>query len=148
MEIKTMEFKKFTRNIKERENMAFAESFDINYMQEKGGETFNLYESIQEAREDTELYPTLEKYGSIERMIINEADVYGDLRQVKSLKGELEKLEAAERLWNSLPWDVRSQFNNNRYNFMENGESWLMEKMAEKEEPVEITPMAQEKTNG
>ena len=82
-----MEVKNFKINI-ERKRMA--QDFNKEEITvTKAGKEINVYNFIQESREDTEIYPTLEKYGCIDRMVINEPDVYSDLRNIKDLRNSL-----------------------------------------------------------
>lgn len=91
----------------------------------KGGKTFDLYDYIQEGREDTEIYPTLEKYGCLDRMTLDAKGIYTDLTDKKDLRSSIEQIELSNKLWLQLPAEVRQIFNNDKKEFAENGESWL-----------------------
>lgn len=93
------------------------------------GKDINLYDYIQDSREDTEIYPTLEKYGSVKPIELNAELVYGDMGHIKNLRDLKEAENASLELWNALPLQVRNEFENNRYNFMKNGEKWLKQKI-------------------
>lgn len=97
----------------------------------KNGEKVNVYDFIQEGREDTEIYPTLEKYGSIKRMELDTPAVYQKFEKVNDLRDHLEQQKEAVNMWNALPLDIRKQFNNDRYEFMNNGMQWLEKRMSE-----------------
>lgn len=134
------------QSIKERENaMKFkkvikrermARAFDPDKTITMAGKTFVVRERIQEARADTEIYPTLEKYGTLDRMQINPYKVYADFGGMKSLKDIMDQQNEAKRLWNNLPFDVRKQFDNNIGTFIKEGESWL-KKQIEAQTPKE-----------
>ncbi len=83
------------------------------------GKTFNLYDKIQEGREDTEIYPTLEKYGCLPNEFKSDAEVMNylaghvqefdkkyDLRDVSDQK------IMAEKLFYNLPLNIRNKFDN------------------------------------
>lgn len=89
----------------------------------------NIYKMIQDAREDTEIYPTLEKYGSIERMVMKTPDVYQDLREIKDLRSSMDQVKEATKLWENLPLNVRKEFGHSQKEFMEKGENWLKNKI-------------------
>lgn len=117
-----------------------AQNFDKDNIEViKCGQKINVYQAIQDAREDTELYPTLEKYGCIDKLPIDHAKVYGDLTQIKDLKDIMQQQIDAENLWLSLPLDVRRQFNHSKAEFIEKGAEWL-EKEIEKNKPVVTLP--------
>ena len=71
----------------------------------RAGQELDVRSWIDSAREDTELYKTLEKYGCIDRMIVNVESVYGDMTQIMDLRDSLEQIKQADELWESLPLD-------------------------------------------
>lgn len=110
----------------------------------KCGKKINIYNLIQEGREDTEIYPTLEKYGCIDRMLLkgdalNEA--YVDMTNAMDLRNSLDQMKAAENVWLNLPLETRREFNFNKHEFIENGLDWMRKKIdaeiAEKQSTVE-----------
>ena len=120
-----MKFKPIVTNKREQQ------SFDLNFKIKQRGQEFNLYDSIQEAREDTEIYPTLEKYGCLEKVPMDPNKVYADFRGLGDLKDmKLQQIKAQE-MWNALPWDIRKEFNNDKYLFAKDGEKYLQNKIAE-----------------
>ena len=114
----------------------------------KAGKKINVYQSIQENREDTEIYPTLEKYGCIEDTIKamekNKQEIYQDLRGIKDLRGVLQQQQEAQNLWDNLPLEVRREFGHNSNEFMEKGENWLKNKIdaeIKANQPIIKTPI-------
>lgn len=97
----------------------------------KAGKTFNVYDAIQEAREDTELYPTLEKYGCIPQEKLEPGKVYADFTAFKELREMKDQQIAAMNMWNALPLETRKHFQNDIHLFAKEGEKFLREKMAE-----------------
>ena len=86
---------------------------------------------IQAGREDKEIIPTLEKYGSIERMAKSGEEIFQDIEELTDLRTVIEKTERAKEQWYNLPEKIRQIFNNNVDEYVENGMSWA-EKMKER----------------
>lgn len=107
------------------------------------GKEFDIYDWIQENREDTEIIPTLEKYGCLDRMEIDDNVLYGDMTELMKggLRGIMEHEQEAQDLWDSLPWEYRAEFQNNKTLFIENGEKWLKDR-------IDKIKQAENKTTG
>ena len=131
--METQKFKMYEKYGKKRN----AQSFDLeNIFTIKAGKKYNNYEAIQAAREDTEIYPTLEKYGSIEAAssVMNrtkdQLEGYGaDLRGVTNLRDVFEMQRAAEIMWQNLPLDIRREFNHSQEDFIKNGQKWINDRI-------------------
>lgn len=154
----------YAKILKEREKnkhlycQDFSES-KKNYSITQYGEKYNLYQHIQNAREDTEIIPTLEKYGMAKGMEIlkrydpEKADMYyGDFSEIQDMRNLLDKSKAAEEMWKGLPLEVRQKFGNSKKEFFEKGGTWLKEeaKKAIKLKQQKITEqeqIKQEETN-
>lgn len=124
-----------------QDNYPGAQTFDPekNVINKKG-QMINLYDFIQENREDTEIYPTLEKYGCLDKIIVDKPKIYADFQELMGLREIHEQERKAQRLWENLPIDVRKEFANDRLNFMQNGEKWLKEQIkAEKNKTQQAT---------
>lgn len=124
-----MEFKN-RKLLKTRKNQDFDKD---NIFIEKNGKKINVYAMIQENREDTEIYKVLEKYGCIDKIKIDEKDVYTDLTAIKDLRGIITQQKKADDLWKSLPLEFRKEFSNSKENFLENGEKYLKNIITQKE---------------
>lgn len=106
------------------------QSFDKNNIKtRKAGVEYNNYDKIQEAREDTEIYETLEKYGCLDKIMLNKEGVYGDFTKFKGLRELKEQQEMAENMFNRLPLEVRKEFQNDKSLFMRDGEKWIKNKI-------------------
>lgn len=97
----------------------------------KAGQKIFLNDFIQEAREDTEIYAMLEKYNGSYKTRTDFEALTGDFTKVKDLRSALEQEKAANELWENLPLNVRNEFNNSKHQFLDNGEKWLANKIAE-----------------
>ena len=104
-----------------------AQKFDLDRTIKKAGKDYNYYQVIQAGRQDTELYPTLELYGCIDKMQIDPNKVYADFREFKDLRSMQEQMNKAQQMWNDLPYDVRMKFNNNMHTFVKDGEKYIEE---------------------
>lgn len=138
--------------IKERKSMKFkslykrerkALSFDIKEKIKKAGKEYCVYDAIQEARADTEIYPTLEKYGCIDRLGIDTQKVYADITAFGDLRSMHDQQIAAAKMWEELPWDVRKEFNNNIHTFLKEGKNWIEKKIAEQTPKEPVQPVEQ-----
>lgn len=103
----------------------------------KAGKTYNVYDKIQEGREDTEIYPTLEKYGCIDRMMLNTQGVYADFQNFKDLRELKDQQNMATNMFYNLPLETRKEFNNNINTFVKEGEKWLKNKIEAEKPKVE-----------
>ena len=104
----------------------------------KAGKTFNVYDKIQEGREDTEIYPTLEKYGCIDRMMLNKEGVYADFQNFNDLRDLKDQQNMATNMFYNLPLETRKEFNNNINTFVKEGEKWLKNKIEAEKVKIEV----------
>jgi hypothetical protein len=112
-----------------------AQNFDKNKITlTKAGKTYNVYDKIQENREDTEIYPTLEKYGCIDRMMLNTQGVYADFQEFKGLREMKDQQIKADQMFYNLPLEVRTKFQNDKNLFMRDGEKWIKEMITKEAE--------------
>lgn len=109
---------------------------------EKCGKKINIYDMIQEAREDTEIYPTLEKYGCIDKMMLNREDVYADftkLQEMRDLRGIKDFDIQAKNMFYNLPLEVRKEFDNDINKFTRNADTYIAKLKAEDAKVAEKT---------
>lgn len=110
----------------------------------RAGQEIDVRTWIEEGREDTEIYPTLEKYGCIDKLIVNTEQVYGDLTKILDLRSSIEQVKKADNLWNSLPLEIRKEFLGDKKRFMEEGLDWLKKKIEKEKEEIQTTPTKQQ----
>lgn len=137
--------------------LRIAKEFNKDYTISRYGKDYNLYQMIQDAREDTEIYPTLYKYGSIKRMEVDYNDIYDDLSAIGDLRNIQDLKIAADKAWAKVPTEVKNQFNNDKYLFAEKGKKWAEDILktqkekanieAGKIDPVTKQPIKQEEIN-
>ena len=113
----------------------------------------NVYDFIQEGRADTEIYPTLEKYGSIDRLkkdLTEEQQkaLYQDFTLIQEMgdyRGVKDYQIKANKMFYELPLEIRKEFENDINKFTKNGAQWLKKKIDEAE--AKKLAEAQEQTN-
>lgn len=94
----------------------------------KCGQKINVYDAIQEANQDTDIYKTLEKYGSIDSMYdYNREKIQMEFDDYISLMDLQDKKIAADNMWLGLPAGVREKFQNNKEKFLQEGQKWLQD---------------------
>ena len=104
----------------------------------KAGKEYNVYDMIQEARVDTEIYPTLEKYGCLDKIICEPSGVYADLREAMDLRSIYDQQKKAEELWYQLPLEVRKDFDHSPKKFAENGLEYFRQKAEAEKKAAEV----------
>lgn len=123
------------------------QSFDKNNITlVKAGKEFNVYDWIQEGREDTEIYPTLEKYGCIDRMMLDHQGIYDDFTKYGELRSLKEQQMMANDMFYNLPLEVRQKFNNDINVFIKDGEKFVKE-LVDKDIELARKQKEQEKIN-
>lgn len=118
----------------ENRGKSFGQDFDKDEIFViKAGKKINCYEEIQNNREDTEIYPTLEKYGCLDRMQLSIQDattLYADLTGQKfELRDMINQQKKADEMWENLPLDTRREFNHSKQEFLNKGANWLKNKI-------------------
>lgn len=86
----------------------------------RAGKEINVYEFIQAAREDTEIYEVLEKYGCIDKIKRTDEELYADISSIQKLdglRGMVEQQRMAKEMFERLPLEVRKEFNNSLNEF-------------------------------
>lgn len=142
-------------NWRERKAMTFNKD---KIFVERQGKKINVNDWIQEGREDTEIYPTLEKYNCAPSIAAAASvmgktqaeEMYGEIQTINGLRGAIEQAEAAKQMWERLPLNIRAQFGNNSKEFAAKGEAWLKNKIqqfAAKEQQKENDQILQNPTN-
>ena len=81
---------------------------------EKAGIKINCYDAIQEAAQDTDIYETLEKYGSLKPIGEKKEIVFAQIEeQVQDLRTVYQKMEAGKQAWERLDAKTREEYNHN-----------------------------------
>lgn len=136
------------RNFRERSQQKFDRK---KIFFERNGKKINVYDFIQEGREDTEIYPTLEKYGCIDKMMLNKEDVYADytqLQEMQDLRGIKDFENKAKQMFYNLPLEVRKEFDNDINKFTKGADEFVAKLKKEDEEKAKSENVTvQEGTN-
>ena len=111
------------------ERTDYQQEFDrtkITYM--KCGKEINVYDEIQANREDTEIIPTLRKYGNLKPMEVDYQAMYGEFQNM-DLRDVFELRDRAKEMYDNLPAEIKAQFNDDPKEFAEKAPQWLEEKI-------------------
>lgn len=114
----------------------------------RNGKKINLFQQIQEANIDTEIYPTLEKYGCIDKINTNVNAVFGDMTEYKNLRDFQQKEQKLNEMWNNLDINIRKEFGNDKYEFANKGENWIKNKINEMKIKAETKTEIKTETKG
>uniref|UniRef100_A0AAU8B2H9 Internal scaffolding protein n=1 Tax=Dulem virus 160 TaxID=3145637 RepID=A0AAU8B2H9_9VIRU len=107
------------------------------------GQKLYLTELMEANREDTEVYPTLEKYGCIEKCCKQSPLEFGEQLN-PDLMTAVEIMRKGEEIWSSLNIKTREFYQNNKEKFIQNAhkdflaEQEKMQKEAQKIEQKEV----------
>lgn len=109
--------------------------------------TTNLYEKIQASKEQTLIYNVLERYNNGELDVLNKSTgMYGDFTNLPtSLAEAQQKIIDAENTFNTLPLEVRKEFNHSVTEFLASFSNGNFEKVIKKLQKVE-TPTTEQTT--
>lgn len=119
--------KPYTEN--EDRSKKYAQEYDKEKITlTQAGRTFNLYDYIQEQREDTEIYPTLEKYGNLEIMERPANEIASEFEGSLELRDLYDQEIKLKELFESLPLEERREFDMNYYKFKEYGLEFYTDK--------------------
>lgn len=107
----------------------------------RNGIDVNVYDYIQEGREDTEIYEVLEKYGCIDKIKRTNEELYADITAIQKLdglRGIVEQQKQAKSMFENLPLEVRKEFNNSLNEFSLKAPEYLQQlaEKIEKEKPA------------
>lgn len=109
------------------------------------GKIMNVAEWIEAGREDTEIYPVLEKYGCIDKIKRTDEELYMDvtaIQKLDGLRGIMAHAKEAKEMFELLPVDIRKEFNNDINKFSREAPEWLKklnEKINAKTEKENLT---------
>lgn len=135
---------------KRKERKRAQQEFDREKItMKRAGQEINVYDFIQAGREDTEIYPVLEKYGCIEKIKRTDEELYADITAIQKLdglRGMVVQQRAAKEMFEQLPLDIRKEFNNSLNEFSIKAPEYL-QKLGEKIESEKIKMNTEGKEN-
>lgn len=134
------------------EHLHPAQEFDHKKISfRRAGKNINIYDLIQASREDTEIYPTLEKYGMIpsietaEQFFKDRAKgFFAEFEETMNLRDFHELQKGANDMWLDLPREVREQFHNDKEEFMTEGINWWNKELKKMEEAAKAQTQVNE----
>lgn len=103
------------------------QSFDKdNIFIKRGSKMINLYQLIQEGREDTEIETTLKKYGCLEGHIaVDNKKMLADFTEMQDFRGVNDMAIKAKEMFYNLPLETRQMFNNDLNTFTKEGKDYV-----------------------
>lgn len=123
------------------------QTFTENPTIRRKGKDVDAQDYINSFKADTEIYSIIEKYGSIEKIPMDTQIIESDLQGIKDRRDILDAQIKSERLWNSLPLEVRKEFGNNINEFRQNGLKFfkdLNKKLQQQQQAEQTTPNTEE----
>lgn len=120
----------------------FGQTFDLKETVTRAGQTYVRYDEIQANREDTEIYPTLEKYGNLQVMERPANEKYIDMSNALELRDLFEQEIKLKEMFESLPLEERREFNMNYYEWKEKGLEYYEKKAAKEIETIQKQRLA------
>lgn len=115
-------FSKFDKRTK------VAQNFDKEKIQiKRGGKKINLYEFIQENGVDCAINDVINKYGTgvgINKIQKTPEEIIADFSDYNDLMTFKNRELKANEMFNSLPVNIKQQFNNSKQEFMDKGLKW------------------------
>lgn len=111
-----------------KENNKYTQTFEKTTIL-RGGKEIDLYNHIQEASEDTDLYKIQEKYHGLENAPLDLNEMQGEFTTAISYTDIYKQQQEVEKMWYNLPLKVRKEFNNDPREFVENGDKWIKEQI-------------------
>lgn len=103
--------------------------FDPEITVFRQGKKIKVQDWIEAGRDGTNVYEIIEKYGldyaKNHMGLPNLKAIQEDLSHIHGLQDLLEINKRAQRNWEQLPLEIRKKFNNNRNDFVKNGNEWL-----------------------
>lgn len=107
----------------------YEQKFDIkNTTYKKGGKEINIFDEIQANRIDTEIIPTLRKYGNLKPLEVDYKGLYGTFQDM-NLRDAYEAKQKADEMFEELPKELKAIFNNDPKEFYDKAPKWLEEKI-------------------
>lgn len=132
----SFKYRKWTENNPEEDSKLFGHNFDRKkIMLKKAGETYNVYDRIQAANVDVDIYETLEKYGMLptrenaaELLASRGEQIYGEM---VNFEHPQEAIDRANETWETLPLEIREQFGHDKRRFIKEGPEWIKKGLKE-----------------
>lgn len=106
----------------------------------KYGKEIDIQEYIEASREDTEIYPTLLKYGTLKPLQKSYEAIYGDFTEYNDFRTLNDKAIQANKMWDELPTDIKHEFNNDKNEFIDRGMEWAKNQIEKQTQAVIETP--------
>ena len=110
----------------------------------KYGKEIDIQDYIEAGREDTEIYATLEKYGTLKPLEKSYEEVYGDFCEYNDLRTCMDKAKKSREMWDTMPTEFKHQFNNSIDEFIDRGMEWAQNEIKKASQPAPAEPTTTE----
>lgn len=129
--------------------------FDKDLKVTKAGKTFKIYDAIQEANVDTDIYEVARKYGMVGAekecaqtyLAKNYNQLEEEFQEVQDLRSVLDQSIKANNMWSDLPIEIKREFNNDVNEFRDRGQEWIGKIASEFRRKQEELKAQQQQTN-
>ena len=124
-------------SVKEYKGFKIEESKGVDFGQPKFikyGKEIDIQEYIDAGREDTEIYPTLLKYGCLKPLECDVQGIYGDFTELNDLRMCADREKKCNEMWDQLPIEIKNQFNNSKHEFVDRGMEWAQNQIKKEQE--------------
>lgn len=123
-------------------NRVAKKNFTENPTIRVSGKNISLKEYTNENAIDTNIYEVLEKYNgdlkmTQEKMNKHYQAISNEMAHINNLADATKIMDESKKVWNSLPLEMRKQFNNNIGTFAKNGQKYAQQKINEYNKMVE-----------
>lgn len=95
----------------------------------KFGKEIDIQEYIEAGRDDTEIYPCLEKYGCLKPLERTPSEIFADCTEYNDLRTTIEKGRKLKEIWANMPNHIKNKFNNDPNEFIDRGMDWAKKEM-------------------
>lgn len=99
--------------------------FNQNPQIKQGGKMVNLKELVKKHFEDSDIYATLYKYGSLDPLKVNFKEVQEDYIEILEMKDILKLQDKAKELFENLPALIKNKFDNSYERFYNEGKDFF-----------------------
>ena len=99
--------------------------FNQNPLIKQSGKMVNLKELVKKHFEDSDIYATLYKYGSLDPLKVDFKEVQEDYIEILEMKDILKLQDKAKELFENLPALIKNKFDNSYERFYNEGKDFF-----------------------
>lgn len=99
--------------------------FNQNPLIKQGGKMVSLKELVKKHLEDSDIYATLYKYGSLDPLKVDFKEIQEDYIEILEMKNILKLQDKAKELFENLPALIKNKFDNSYERFYNEGKDFF-----------------------